>query len=326
MDSVCRAVIDIGTNSVKVLVAEVAGREVRPVWEQSHQTRLGQGFYDTQRLQPGPIAETAAADFARRAGALRAASIRIIATSAAREAVNAPELLAAVEQASGLPVQVISGDQEADWTFQGATTDPALAASRLLLLDVGGGSTECVLGQGTGIFFRASFPLGTVRLLEKLPPSDPPEPEQLAACRVWLDEFFGNEIEPKLRPALAEAETRFPWRSGAGEAGAHLPGDEPMLIATGGTASILGGMEARLEKFDRQRIETTRLSRERLTWHVERLWSLALVDRRKTVGLPPNRADVILMGVAIYEAWLRRLGCSQLRLTTRGLRFAALLA
>lgn len=315
MDPIRRAVIDVGTNSIKLLVAEVSGHDVRPLWEGSHQTRLGQGFYHTHRLQPGPLAQTAraVADFAAQARAHQAASIRVIATSAARDALNAAELVAAIEQSSGLKVEIISGDREADWAFQGVTTDPTLAREPLLLLDVGGGSTEFILGQGEQKHFSQSFPLGTVRLLEKLPHSDPPQPEQLAACRRWLNDFVQAQVCPNLLPALR--------RETAGATSRQI-----QLVGTGGTASILGCMEAQLETFDRTRLEATRLSRERLCWHVERLWRLPLRERKHIPGLPPNRADVILTGAAIYESVMAQFGFLQLRLSTRGLRFAAVLA
>src|SRR5207253_1721266 len=119
MEPVRRAVIDVGTNSVKLLVAEVAGHEVRPLVEESKQTRLGRGFYETHRLQAEAIATTAkaAATFADLAREQQAATIRVIATSAARDAVNPRELTSAIEEASGLKVEIISGEQEADWVF-----------------------------------------------------------------------------------------------------------------------------------------------------------------------------------------------------------------
>ena len=158
MASVRRAVIDVGTNSIKLLIADVAGREVRPVLEESHQTRLGRGFYRTHKLQPEPIAATAKAvgEFAAKAREEKAISVRIIATSAARDATNAEELITAIQRASKLAVEIISGEQEADWAFQGAMTDPALAREPLLLLDVGGGSTEFILGHGEQKDFRQS--------------------------------------------------------------------------------------------------------------------------------------------------------------------------
>jgi exopolyphosphatase/guanosine-5'-triphosphate,3'-diphosphate pyrophosphatase len=96
-----------------------------------------------------------------------------------------------------------------------------------------------------------------------------------------------------------------------------------LLVGSGGTASILGCMEAGLDRFDRERLEATRLSLDRLHWHVERLWGLPLEERKKVVGLPANRADVILMGTAIYEAVMRQCGFNEMRISTRGLRFAA---
>ena len=119
-----RAVIDVGTNSVKLLVAQVAGRRVDPLIEQSEQTRLGSGFYETHRLQPAAIAQTAraVAGFARTAAEWSAVSTRVIATSAARDALNQGELLEAIRTTSGLAVEVISGEQEADWAFRGVAT------------------------------------------------------------------------------------------------------------------------------------------------------------------------------------------------------------
>jgi exopolyphosphatase/guanosine-5'-triphosphate,3'-diphosphate pyrophosphatase len=330
MGPVRRAVIDVGTNSIKLLVADVAGHDVRPVREESKQTRLGRGFYKHHRLQEAAIAATASAvaEFVATARAEQAASIRVIATSAAREAVNAPELTSAIEAAAGIKAHIISGEQEAEWVFQGVTTDPGLAKEPLLLLDVGGGSTEFILGGRGHRQFQRSVPLGTVRLLETIPHSDPPKPEELASCRHWLKEFLGREVEPWLKPALPEAAGRHLPKgeqssraSGAGEGKGAV-----LLVGTGGTASILGCMEAELATFDRQRLEATPLSRERLHWHVQRLWSLPLEARKEIVGLPRNRADVILTGTVIYEAIMQHLGFTRLRISTRGLRFGAVLA
>lgn len=317
MKSVRRAVIDVGTNSIKLLVADVAGREVSPVWEGSIQTRLGQGFYETRRLQPEPIAQTAeaVAVYAETARRHAAESIRVIATSAARDAVNPGELIAAVQAASGLKVEIISGEQEADWAFQGVTTDPRLATRPLLLLDVGGGSTEFILGQGEHKHFAQSFPLGTVRLLEAVRPSEPPLPAELAACRSSVKNFLDEVVRLRLEPAL---QSEVKQRAG-GKAGIEL-------VGTGGTASILARMEAKLEAFDRAPIERTRISLHRLHLQVNHLWSLPLAQRQEIPGLPKKRADVILTGAAIYEAVMEQFGFEALRISTRGLRFAAVMA
>src|SRR5580765_3776931 len=166
MPNARRAVIDVGTNSVKLLVADVTGRNVEPLLEDGRQTRLGKGFYETHRLQAVAIAQTALAvgEFCKAAEKLGAVNIRVIATSAARDAENPGELIAAVQKACGLRLEVISGEQEAEWAFRGAMSNPKLSRAPLLLLDVGGGSTEFILGQGDEISFRHSYPLGAVRL------------------------------------------------------------------------------------------------------------------------------------------------------------------
>jgi exopolyphosphatase/guanosine-5'-triphosphate,3'-diphosphate pyrophosphatase len=315
VNPVRRAVIDVGTNSVKLLVAELDGAAVRPVLEESHQTRLGAGLFKTKKLEAEAIAKTASAvvEFAAKARELSSASVRVIATSAAREAINGGELISAIERASGLKMQIISGEQEAEWAFQGVRTDPDLADRSLLLLDVGGGSTEFIVGRGEHALFRQSFQLGTVRLLNALPHGDPPTVKELAECRQWVREFLSREVAPNLEPALQQLQRAAENRGSV------------QSVGTGGTASILGCMEAQLTRFDRERLESTRLSFERLSWHVERLWSLPLERRKQIVGLPPNRADVILPGAAIYEAVLERFGFEELRVSTRGLRFAALM-
>lgn len=309
MAIVRRAVIDVGTNSVKLLVADVTGRDVRPVHEESRQTRLGKGFYETHRLQPESIQRTveAVAEFERFAREQKSVSIRVIATSAARDAVNPAELTLAIERASGLKTEIISGRREADWAFLGVTTDAELAAKPLLLLDVGGGSTEFILGHGTQKSFAHSFPLGTVRLMEKFPHSDPPTRDEFTACRDWVKNFLRSQVRPRLAPALEN------------ESG------EIRLVGTGGTTSILACIDLKLERFERDRIEGARLSLAQVKAHRKQLWSLPLAERKEIPGLPKLRADVILTGVIIYEAVMEEFGFQQLRVSTRGLRFAAVM-
>jgi exopolyphosphatase/guanosine-5'-triphosphate,3'-diphosphate pyrophosphatase len=309
MESVRRAVIDVGTNSIKLLVADVAGREVHPVHEESRQTRLGRGFYETRRLQPEPIARTAEAvwEFAQTAREKNSASIRVFATSAARDAMNPADLTDTILRASGLKTEIISGAREAGWVFQGVTTDPELARHPLLLLDVGGGSTEFIVGGGGKKHFARSFPLGTVRLMEKFPHSDPPTRGEFNACRDWLKHFLRAEVRPQLAPALKN------------ESG------EIWLVGTGGTTSILARIENKLDRFDREKIERTILDFDRVVAHRKNLWRRPLAERKEITGLPKLRADVILTGVLIYEMVMEEFGFKQLRVSTRGLRFAAVM-
>lgn len=310
MQPLRRAVIDVGTNSVKLLVADVADNNVTPVLEESEQTRLGSGFYETRHLRPEAIERTAraVAAFAKVAEDCQVTSTRLIATSAARDANNQQDLVRAISEASGLKVEIISGEQEAEWAFCGVCTDPALAGLRLLILDVGGGSTEFILGQARHLSFRESFALGSVRLLEKLQPGDPPSISDLVKCRTWLKDFFDREVTPSLESTLRD-----------------VPERDVQLVGTGGTITILARMEKQLDGFERERIDATSLSRQRILEMMVYLWSLPLAERKKIVGLPSKRADVILMGVAIYEAVMQHFSFANVYVSTRGLRFGAVL-
>ncbi len=312
MTTTRRAVIDVGTNSVKLLVADVDRSSVEPVHEESEQTRLGEGFYETHRLQASAVARTAraVAAYVARARELKAVSTRIIATSAARDAINPDELVSAVRELCDTRVEIISGEEEASLVFRGVASTPGLAAGTLLILDVGGGSTEFILGRRDAPTFCRSFPIGALRLMQTVPHSDPPTLAELNSCRGWIANFLKAEVVPTLAPALSAANL------GAQKA-------EPVrLVGTGGTALILAHMEAHLAAFDRDRTEGMVLSSAQVRSWVERLWSQPLRERRQIIGLPEKRADIILTGVAIYEGVLETLGFTELQVSTRGLRFA----
>ena len=306
-----RAVIDIGTNSVKLLLALVDGGSVMPLREESEQTRLGAGFYESHVLQPEAIAHTArvVGRFANIAREEEATSVRVIATSAARDATNQSDLLSAIRSASGLTAEVISGEQEADWAFLGVRSSPAVTDESLLIVDVGGGSTEFILGHGSSQAFRQSFPLGTVRLLEQTRPADPPADADWQQCARRLHGFLAAKLQPVIQPLLEGARA-----------------SEITLVGTGGTTSMLAAIELGLTRFDREKIEQTILSLQKVQAIRARLWSLSLRERQAIPGLPANRADVILFGAAIVEGIMDALGFRQLRVSTRGLRFGAVAA
>jgi exopolyphosphatase/guanosine-5'-triphosphate,3'-diphosphate pyrophosphatase len=294
---------------VKLLVADVEGRIVRPLHESSHQTRLGQGFYESHLLQAGAIDLTAKAiaDFVVEAQVWNPASVKVIGTSATRDAVNKDELLKAIEGACGIPVTVITGEQEADWAYKGVTSDPQLAKGNLLVMDVGGGSTEFILGRDGRRVFAESFSIGSVRLLEQMTISDPPRPKEREACEEEIRQTLDSHVKPHLAPMMARL------------------GGSIQLVGTGGTSTILARIELRLRSFSREMIEGTLLSRERVKSETVRLWSMPLEERKRIIGLPPNRADVILTGGAIFEQVMDVFGLESLRVSTRGLRFAALM-
>jgi exopolyphosphatase / guanosine-5'-triphosphate,3'-diphosphate pyrophosphatase len=305
-----RAVIDVGSNSVKLLVGEVSTQgTVAAVWETARQTRLGAGLHPGGRLAFKAIQHTAecVAEFAKEAQAQGAAQVGVVATSAVREAGNQAELLAAVREQAGLAVNVLTGDQEALWMYQGVASDPVLAGSPLLIADAGGGSTEVVLGEGHAVQFHASFGLGTVRMLERFAPEDPPSLVDWQGCRDHVRQVVDRELGPGLGPRLAAWGSRA-WR----------------MVGASGTATILARMVTRLDSYDRGCLEGTVLRREGLEALRKEVWSLPLVQRRRLPGLPPERADVILMGVAIYEGLMAWCGAESLLISLRGLRYGAL--
>ncbi|HEV2435518.1 MAG TPA: hypothetical protein VG077_05920, partial [Verrucomicrobiae bacterium] len=181
------------------------------------------------------------------------------------------------------------------------------ARTPLLLLDVGGGSSEFILGHGGHKSFARSFPLGTVRLMEKSSHGDPATADEFSTCRDWVRTFLEQQVRPELDPFL-ESEK---------ESGTI------QLAGTGGTATILARMELKSDRFDRNDIEGTRLTLAKIQSYVKTLWSLPLARRKEIPGLPKSRADVILTGVLIYASVMETFGFDELRVSTRGLRFAA---
>ncbi len=300
-----QTLIDIGTNSVKMLVADLSSSSITPILDCTEQTRLGEGFYAQHLLQPEAIRRTTAtvARFVADATALKTTSIRIIATSAARDASNSTALIDAVRLETGLEIQIISGEREAEWSFSGATFNPTYSTHQRLVLDVGGGSTEFIIGTFDQIRFRHSFEIGSVRLLEHLSLPQSPDHSLLLEARSFLDNFIQSQILPVVKDQTAGIET---------------------AVGVGGSTAILAMIDEGLKDFDRERIEAksfTLLSLEKL---VELLWSLPLKERQCLTGLPPERADVILTGAVIYESILRALSPLRLGISTRGLRFGAL--
>lgn len=302
-----RAVIDVGTNSVKLLVADV-GRTLKPVLKLSVQMRLGEGAFRTRRLRPEAIARTAdaVAQFAAEAGALRPASIRVLATSAAREAKNGHELVEAIHRATGLAVEIISGEREADYVFHGVTSDPAIGSQPVLIVDVGGGSTEWVVGERGIIYFRMSTHLGTARLLDQHPPGDPPSPAALAQFRATVRQFMQAEVLPNLLPVLRA-----------------FCGRPVRLVGLGGALQTLAQLSLTPKSLRTGKCHSLR--REKLVEQVERLWRLSLPERRKLARLDPQKAEVILPGAVIHEAVLHAFGFDEMLISSRGLREGTLL-
>ena len=211
------------------------------------------------------------AEFAARALELNATVTRVIATSAARDALNQGDLVTAIRQASGLPVEILSGEQEADWAFRGVISDPVFASHPLLIVDAGGGSTEFILGEGDRQRFRHSFRLGTVRLIEQLPLGDPPARADWDRFRSVVNDFLAQQIRPVIQAELG----MFPSRA-------------VQLVGTGGTPGILARIALKLPRFNREKIEAVRLTLQTVQQQRERLWAAPLAERKNIAGLPPG--------------------------------------
>ena len=295
-----RAVIDIGSNSVKLLVADVVDGVVTPLVHESEQTRLGRGVFETGLLEQEAVLETTrvASHFADRARDAGAEEIRVLGTSAARDAHNAVDLARALA-AENLALEILDGHAEAGLVLRGVRSHPDLAAGRLALMDVGGGSTELLVADGQDLKLARSFQLGTVRLLSGHPTADD---------KAKLTDTLGSFLDEKLVPALGRV---------------SLPG---MLVGTGGTPVFLARVLKETDNIASAELESTRLSLSEVQTLNARLWAMPLEQRRRLPGLPANRADVILIGSAIYEAVMLRCGFAELRPTLRGVRYGALLA
>jgi len=285
-----RAVIDIGTNTVKLLVADVQDGQVTPVVSKDQMTRLGEGVNHTKHLSRAAVTRTIEAirHFALDAKDLGAADVLALTTSAARDAGNCREFLEEVRRQCGLDVQVISGEREAELIFRGVCSDPLWSKRRLLVMDVGGGSVEFILGSAGTIERCRSLPLGAVRLTEQFHQAGFGE----------MAEFLRRE----LHQALADYRVNG-WK----------------LIGTGGTGVTL----ARIGHGDADHII---LSQEELRALLTSLHAMTLEERQNIPGLPPDRADIIVAGAAVYLFAMESLQAHELTTSVRNLRYGALLA
>ncbi len=295
------AAIDIGANTVKLLVATRAGGKLKPLLEDSQTTRLGEGVGKTARLLPEAIERTAAcvAGFAARARELGASRIRAVATSSARDGQNRDEFLRRVRELAGIEVEVISGEREAELIFAGACSNDKLRDTPLLVMDVGGGSAEFIVGSHGHLERRCSVHAGAVRMTERFLRSDPVAPAEFDTMMAHLRGL--------MEPALA----RF-----------DLAGR--VMLGTGGAITTAAAMDLRLAKFSVEAISNHTLSRERLEEMLDQLRGMTLAERRQLPGLPAARADIIVAGVAAFVMAMRLARQPSLTVSTRGLRFGLL--
>lgn len=301
------ASIDVGTNTVLLLVAERRGRTFAPVAERAEITRLGRGVDRTRRLDPAAISETVRvlARFAAEARSLGARIVACVATSAARDASNSAEFFRAAATAAGLEPEVVSGEEEARLVYGSARRDfgpPAGAGGPLAVLDVGGGSTEYTWGDGPEPSGRVSLQIGAVRLTERLSPAEPMSAGELGRMR-------GEAREAVQRLALPEAR--------------GLP-SRARLVAVAGTVTTLAALQQALPVYDAERVHGSRLEAAQLEALLPRLAALTVAERARLPGMEPKRADVIVAGCAIVLEAMRATGFEQLTVSDRGVRWGLL--
>ena len=285
-----RAAIDIGTNSVRLLVADVdAISGVRPVERALEITRLGDGLHAGGLLSAEAAARTASAvkQYVARAAALGVPSPVVAGTYALRAARNPEMLLDRV----GVTVRVLDGEEEAGLGFRGAVTglgdlDPG---APVLVLDVGGGSVELSLGTARhGIEGSRSLPVGCVVLTRRMFAHDPPDAGEVAA----LEGVLAASLDPVVRPL----------RRGP-------PGSQaPRLVGVGGTVTTLAAMVQRLAPYDPDRVHGFGVTAAEVDRLLATMRAVPLVERRQLPGLQPERADVIIAGTLVVRHVLASLG------------------
>jgi exopolyphosphatase/guanosine-5'-triphosphate,3'-diphosphate pyrophosphatase len=290
------AVIDVGSNTVLLLVL---GRGGEVLCDSSRVTRLGEGVFRTGRLDPKAVLRTRAAieEFAEQARRLGASPIVAVGTEALRRAADASDFTHDLRRRGVVDdLRLLSGEEEARLSIEACRREPGQSSAGLVVVDVGGGSTEVAWTDRSGRVRGVSLPLGSVRLTEAHVSSNPIPTAVLDALR---------------RAARAETAPL------AGEPDLH-PADR--VVAVAGTATTLAALARAHERYDDKRIEGTALSREDLAGWIARLAALDVPARRELPGMEPGRADVIVAGLVALEAVLARVGAPRFTVSGRGVR------
>ncbi|MBN1959730.1 MAG: Ppx/GppA family phosphatase [Deltaproteobacteria bacterium] len=306
------ATIDIGTNTVLLLVAQLQDDKLVTLAEQAEITRLGKDVDKTGRLNSEAIKRTAEvlAQYVKIANSFKVDKIFTVATSAARDAQNSEEFFALIKQSASLTPEIISGDEEArlvwaiTWRDFGNTQqyNSAVINSTLSVLDVGGGSSEFIFGSSNLPTARTSLQIGSVRLAERVSSSDP---MTLADLERLNSIAFENVKELANMPGIIDI-------------------DKSRLIAVAGTATTLAAVAYKLERYDASKVHGSRLSLHALEELQSYLASLTVEQRACLPGMEPKRADVIVAGCAIITTVMNMLGYKELVISDRGVRWGLL--
>ncbi|MGH2872662.1 MAG: Ppx/GppA phosphatase family protein [Solirubrobacteraceae bacterium] len=274
------AVVDIGSNSTRLLIAAVRGAQLTELARRTEVTRLGAGVDAQHRLGEDAIGRVLATlDGYSEAITAHDCGRRVaVMTSAVRDAANGPELAALVSERYGLEAHVLPGEEEARLTYLGATSGSDAAESGVtLVIDIGGGSTELVLGSGSEIELRVSTQAGVVRQTERHLHGDPPSAAQLDALAADVRAVLAAAVPERRRGSVTQA------------------------IAVAGTATSLAAIAQRLEPYDPARVQGFQLRLRECERLLAQLAALPLERRRAVPGLHPDRAPTIVAGAMILR-------------------------
>jgi exopolyphosphatase/guanosine-5'-triphosphate,3'-diphosphate pyrophosphatase len=295
--------VDIGTNSTRLLVADVEERHLADVERETRVTRLGEGVDGRRRLLPVPIARVrnVLTDYRRTLEKLGAERTLAIATSAIRDAENGEAFLGEVEWSYGFETSLLSGHDEALMMFRGVTAERLLDEGTVIV-DVGGGSTELVAGGPDGVRWHDSLDIGSVRLTERFLLSDPPRESDVDACAAATRALLAERVPDDVRAATTGS------------------------IGVAGTITSLAALALGLDEYDRDRVHGFELTAAALDEQLERLASVPLAERRELRPLDPDRAPVIVAGAVIAREVLAFFELSTLVISERDILDGAALS
>jgi exopolyphosphatase/guanosine-5'-triphosphate,3'-diphosphate pyrophosphatase len=281
------AVVDIGTNSTRLLIADVtAAGAVTELERRTTVTRLGQDVDTSGLLAPAATERVFAALTAYRevidAHAVEATTG--VLTSAVRDARNGAEFTAAVRDRFGIDARTITGEEEAQLTFRGATSERPHDGRQVMVIDIGGGSTELVAGVDGHVTFHVSTQAGVVRQSERFLRDDPPAHAELELLAAEAQDIFEAAAPPELRGTIDEA------------------------VAVAGTATSLAAIAQELDPYDATKVHGYRLLRAEVEMLLARLAGLTEAERREVPGLHPDRARTIVAGAVLLQEVLRAFG------------------
>src|SRR6266516_2896103 len=296
------AVVDIGTNSTRLLVADVADGRVSEVERRSTVTRLGRGVDTSRQLAAEAVEDVCytVGEYMRAYESLGAERVTAIATSAVRDAANSGAFSAELRERFALEARILDGAEEARLVYLGAFTGRP-AADSTLVVDIGGGSTELVVGSGGEVGFHASLQAGTVRHTERYLRADPPDPGELDA--------LAGDVR-----SLIDAELTGEAIAAAGEG-----------IAVAGTPTSLAAIDQELDPYDPERVHGHTLPLESIQRICSMLSSKTLEERVQVTGLHPGRAPTIVAGVVILIQVMRAFGLKEIEVSEHDILYGAAL-